>query len=236
MPRRPPIFSRFTTFLEARYTSHPASFLVYSAIVTAVLAGLIVAGLEGLSGAGSPASRSESSRDAVPIKRAENASDPPSRVGAPEASPQPPRATDLVRISATPPVIHACKVAEATACFRLTIRVASATNQDIQIGFQIDGPRMAGTHAVVGNSTACKGYAAEGLHYFSDYQDVGLQTATYDRPITGVLEFACDGDLVKGAMVSTQITLDIARPHGDPEGGRFILDDMALLGANKPAA
>jgi hypothetical protein len=231
MPRRPSIFSTLTTFLENRYRSHPGSFLVYSAIVTAILAGLIVAGLAGLPGVVShPASPAEPSRD-VTLNKPANTPNLPSQAPDPRTSANPPRVTDLVRLSATAPVIHPCRLAEAAACFRLTIHVASATSGDIQIGFQIDGPRMAGTHAVVGNSTACKGYAAEGLLYFSDTHDVGLQTATYDRPITGVLEFACDGDLVPGTMVSTQITLDIARPHTDPEGGRFILDDMALVAA-----
>jgi hypothetical protein len=232
MPRRPSIFSTLTTFLENRYKSHPASFLVYSAIVTAVLAGLIVAGLAGLPGAVShPATPAKASRDATPTGPSANAPNQPSQAPPPRTSADLPRVTDMVRLSAVAPVIHPCRVARAAACFRLTIHVASATSGDIQIGFQIDGPRMAGTHAVVGNSTICRGYPAEGLLYFSDTHDVGLQTATYDRPITGVLEFACDGDLVPGTIVSTQITLDIARPHTDPEGGRFILDDMALVGA-----
>lgn len=221
------LFSRLANFLEDRYRSHPANFLVYSAIVTAVIGGLVLAGLSWL-----PAYVADT--EAVPISSTEPPAAAPEAQAA-EPNPAPPadgsgqsRIRSTVQVQAIDPVIHSCAIAVAKACFRLPIRVSTATDSDVQVGYEGDGPGMAGTQSIFVDGTVCKGYPAGGLHPFSKYHALELQTASPDRPIVGMIEFGCDGELFAGAKASIEINLSLARPGTEQQNTLFALASLPL--------
>ena len=227
MTRKFALFSRLANFLEDRYRSHPANFLVYSAIVTAVIGGLILAALLGLPKSLSDSKSSVTSSTEAPSIPPEVQIAEPERL--PSGTPgEQVRLRDTVRVFTADPVIHPCVIATSTACFRLAIQVSTATKADLQVGYDVDGPAMAGTHAIFADGTVCKGYPAGGLYYFSDVQDIELQTAAPDRPISGVIEFACDGELLKGEQASVQIGLSLARAGIGQQKTRFNVANLPL--------
>jgi hypothetical protein len=71
------------------------------------------------------------------------------------------------------------------------------------------------------------------LHLFSEYHRVELQTAAPDRPVTGVIEFGCDGELFAGEKASIQINLSMARAGIEQQDTLFALTSLPLKAERK---
>lgn len=227
MARKPALLSKLANFLEERRRSHPANFEIYGTILTAVIGGLILAAVLWLpkSLSGPQGAEVASNKDSTTAPKPLAVEPEPS---APVSPKDRVRIRDTVGVLASDPVIHPCVIATSKACFRLPIQISTKNGNDLQAGYNSDGPAMAGTHAIFGNGTACKGYPVGGLSFFSDVVDVDLQIAAPDRPITGVIEFGCDGELFAEMNASVQIVLSVARAGIEQQKARFNLADLAL--------
>lgn len=233
-----------TNRIERLYSSHPGNFIIIGAIVSTVVAGVILALMQ----IPSPGTYSTdltlnageqlASRHVTTEKRAsKTAGDITPALKPPTVSGSNPK--QLIRVYSPDPYAFPCRPNGGSNCFRLRISIQPTAPGDFAIS-HIWGSPIEGTHAIMGDGTACKAYPVVGISTTDAEGQLLIPTelvttASSDRHLDGVIEFVCDGPVAAGDEAILKMTLYVAQENERAMRATWTLDKLRIK-AKRPTS